>query len=41
MTSSQYMELRILDKVREVVLIMNINLLGPWELLNVDELCDL
>jgi len=41
MTLSQYTNLKILDKVFEVGLIMNIQFLNPWEMLHVNELCDL
>jgi len=41
MTLSQYTDLKILDKVCEVDLIMNIQFLNPWETLHVNELRDL
>jgi hypothetical protein len=41
MTLSQYTDLKILDKVCDVGLIMNIQFLGLWEMLYVNELCDL
>jgi hypothetical protein len=41
MTLFQCTDLKILDKVCEVGLIMNIHFLNPWEMLHVNELCDL
>jgi hypothetical protein len=41
MTLSQYADLKTLDKVCEVGLILNTQFLNPWEVLHVNELCDL
>ena len=41
MTLSQYTDLKILDKVCEVGLIMNSQFLSLWDMLHVNELCNL